>query len=81
MNLLLAVDFKLALYLFLGLTLVVHTACALGLLFHYMKNPPKSGPSIAQRFLLTLVLGAIGFVYFIFVLKEKPEEDEQKTQQ
>ena len=75
-----AIDFKLALYLFLGLTAIVHSACALGILFHYMKHPPKSGPSIAQRFLITLALGAIGFVYFIFVLKDNPEKDEQKTQ-
>ena len=76
-----AIDFKLALYLFIGLTAIVHTICAMALLLHYMKNPPKSGLSIAQRFLMTLALGAIGFVYFIFILKETPEENEQQPPQ
>ncbi|EDM25684.1 hypothetical protein LNTAR_13082 [Lentisphaera araneosa HTCC2155] len=76
---LLAVDIKLALMLFLGLTAVVHTACALAVLFHFMKHPPKSGPSITKRFLLTLVLGAIGFVYFIFMLKDPQDENEPKS--
>ena len=76
---LLAIDIKLALMLFLGLTAVVHTACALAVLFHFMKHPPKAGLSITKRFLLTLVLGAIGFVYFIFVLKDPQEKNEVES--
>ncbi|WDE98802.1 hypothetical protein PQO03_13260 [Lentisphaera profundi] len=76
---LLAIDIKLAFMLFAGLTLVVHTACALAVLFHFMKNPPKSGPSIGKRFLLTLLLGAIGFVYFIFMLKEPENKNELES--
>ena len=41
MNLLLAVDFKLALYLFLGLTAVVRTACALWPAFSLHEKPAK----------------------------------------
>ncbi len=76
---LLAVDIKLALMLFIGLTAIVHTACALAVLFHFMKHPPTSGPSISKRFLLTLLLGAIGFVYFIFVLKDPQDENEKQS--
>ena len=76
---LLAVDIKLALMLFIGLTAIVHTACALAVLFHFMKHPPKSGPSISKRFLLTLLLGAIGFVYFIFVLNDPQDENEKQS--
>ena len=74
--LLLAVDFKLAFIIFAVITAFVHASCALTLLFYYMKNPPKSGPSINQRFLMTLVLGAVGFVYCIYFLKEKVDTQE-----
>ena len=65
-----AIDTALLLTVFLGVTAVGHLFCALGVLFYHMKVPPQSSPSIAWRFLITLLTGAIGLVYFIFIKRD-----------
>ena len=74
-----AIDMKLALQIFLILTAVGHFACALGVLFYHMKLPPKTGPSIAMRFLITLATGAIGLVYFVFIKRDPVDQTNLET--
>jgi hypothetical protein len=73
------IDMELALQITLILTAVGHFACALAVLFYHMKLPPKTGPSIAMRFLITLASGAIGLVYFVFIKRDPVDAEHLET--
>ena len=79
MLLLSAIDLKLALKIFIIATAIGHFACASGVLFYHMKLPPKTGPSIAMRFLITLATGALGLVYFVFIKRDPQDPQHLET--
>jgi hypothetical protein len=64
-------DIKTILFVFLLVTAGAHLMCALGVLFFYMKTPPKNPPSIVLRFIITLFTGFLGLVYFIFIKRDQ----------